>query len=119
VPKVDSPFKPRETSIGLKERLLRQIVCQRLLATRQPAQESAQRRLVLADEFAEGMPVVVGQYASDKFCNATIHSRTLEHGSAGKRCRKGRSARDQAWLAVLLAALERPIDEDAPPPTPE
>jgi hypothetical protein len=65
--------KPGEASVGLDERFLRQIIGQRVSATRQPAQESAHRRLVLADEFAEGVPVVVGQHTGDEFCIAMIH----------------------------------------------
>jgi hypothetical protein len=34
--------------------------------------------LVLADELAERVPVVVGQHTGDEFCFATIHSRAFD-----------------------------------------
>ena len=108
-------LKFRETPIGFKECLLREIVGQRQLATRQPAQESAQRRLVLADEFSEGMPIVVGQDAGDEFCIAAIHSRAFEKaGDCQRLSPEDLRSQSRFGLAVLLAALERPIDEERP-----
>ena len=68
---------------GADERLLRQIVGEGVATTGESPQETAHGGLVLAHQFAEGVPVVTGQYAGDQFRVAGGHSGNLDFRHCG------------------------------------
>jgi hypothetical protein len=61
-----------KTSVGLDKGFLRQVVGQRVSAAGESSQEAAHRRLVLAHELAEGVPVVTGQHAGNELRVAIV-----------------------------------------------